>query len=328
MMDDWINIKTTFSTVIFVFVVCQLPLWSQVNPGPNHKAVLFNSTRNKCYTKGNAVLRVCPSINCQTSFQLSAKTPLTILDSSRLVKSSIWYKVNANGSLGYIESGEVVCRNNALTKPSQYTSQILEDDVNVRSGPGIEYQKSDQLKLASQCKILKEYPKEKLMGEYHPWYYIEYDHGRRKGYVYGKYVSDIPIHSKNRKIFLIAVSIGDYSHELNNLGIKDLFSSNGAKHLFQFYKSRQGGNLPPNQIVMLRDEHATVNNTLSKIRSITKMTDEDDVLIFYFSGHGDPNTLLFHDGHISHRDLLTILNESKSKTNLVITDACHSASLG
>ncbi len=110
------------------------------------------------------------------------------------------------------------------------------------------------------------------------------------------------------------------------------FPDDDAYQLYAFLKSPEGGALPDHQISLLIDEDATRANILQAMRSVFFRADENDVVLFYFSGHGLPGSFLpiDYDGvnnSLQHEEVREILKISKAKHKLVLADACHSGSL-
>lgn len=134
---------------------------------------------------------------------------------------------------------------------------------------------------------------------------------------------------KNQEVKIWAVIIGAarYSH-MPALRYTD----DDAYQIYAFLKSPEGGALPDNQLKLLIDEDATRGNILHAMRSIFLRADQNDVVLFYFSGHGLQGSFLpvDYDGYnnlLKHEEINNLLKASKAKHKLVIADACHSGSL-
>jgi hypothetical protein len=67
---------------------------------------------------------------------------------------------------------------------------------------------------------------------------------------------------------------------------------------------------------------------IKEILSLSKEIQEDDVLIFYFSGHGktydDKHYLVFSDGLIHTQEIIDLMEKINAKSKLIILDCCFS----
>ncbi len=80
----------------------------------------------------------------------------------------------------------------------------------------------------------------------------------------------------------------------------------------------------------------TRNNLLTALRAVANATDEDDLLLFYYSGHGDAEDgqsyLVARDGRraalsdtaVSLRRVEEILRSAKARGKIIVIDACRS----
>lgn len=133
--------------------------------------------------------------------------------------------------------------------------------------------------------------------------------------------------SQGVKIWAVVVGVGKYS-AMPSLK----FTDDDAFRFYSHLKSPEGGALPDNQIEILVDEGATRDNILKAMRKLFLQADDNDVVMFYFSGHGLEGCFLpvDFDGYnnkLRHDEIRQILKQSKAKHKLCIADACHSGSL-
>lgn len=129
------------------------------------------------------------------------------------------------------------------------------------------------------------------------------------------------------KIWAIIVGAARYTH-MPALRYTD----DDAYQVYAFLKSPEGGALSDKQVRLLIDEDATRGNVMTAMRSVFLRADENDVILFYFSGHGLPGAFLpvDYDGYnnkLEHKEIKEILAVSKAKHKLVLADACHSGSI-
>jgi hypothetical protein len=129
------------------------------------------------------------------------------------------------------------------------------------------------------------------------------------------------------KIWAVIIGAARYTH-MPALRYTD----DDAYQIHSFLKSPEGGALRDNQLRLLIDEDATRANVLAAMNSIFLKADRNDVILFYFSGHGLPGAFLpvDYDGYnnkLEHTDIKAILAKSDAKHKLVLADACHSGSI-
>lgn len=128
------------------------------------------------------------------------------------------------------------------------------------------------------------------------------------------------------KIWAVVVGVGSYEH-MPSLR----FTDDDAYQLFAFLKSPEGGALPDNQVRVLIDENATYRNILHTVKRVLHQADDNDVALFYFSGHGLESSFLpvDYDGtknELMHEEIRQLIDQSRAKHKVVIADACHSGS--
>ncbi len=129
------------------------------------------------------------------------------------------------------------------------------------------------------------------------------------------------------KVWVVLVGVSDYSAAKNAEGWSDLrYCHTDAKLIYDFVTSPKGGSLPKEQIKMLTNSEATKANVLKTCKEIYAKAFPQDLIIFYFSGHGGPNVFAAHDEVIEHSALQDIINNSKAGKRLCIADACYSGS--
>lgn len=129
------------------------------------------------------------------------------------------------------------------------------------------------------------------------------------------------------KIYAVIVGVGRYA-AMPSLRYTD----DDAFRFYSFLKSPEGGALPDDQIVILVDENATRENVLRAMRQYFLKADKNDVVLFFFSGHGLEGCFLpvDYDGFnnkLRHEEIKQIFLQSQAKHKLCIADACHSGTL-
>lgn len=129
------------------------------------------------------------------------------------------------------------------------------------------------------------------------------------------------------KVWAVVVGVSSYDH-MPVLRYTD----DDAYRFYAFLKGLEGGALPDEQVKVLIDEEATRENILSTLDDVLQQAGDQDLVIFYFSGHGLNGSFLpiDFDGYnnkLQHEELSERFNACKAKYKLVLADACHSGSI-
>lgn len=124
---------------------------------------------------------------------------------------------------------------------------------------------------------------------------------------------------KGGNIYAMVVGVSQYSNPQNNLS----YSHKDAAQVYKLLQSRTTSD----KAKMLLDNYATRANILTSCNDLFTKSQKDDILIFYFSGHGSYGGMVSHDAMVSFDDLKTIFKSSKAKHKIIIVDACHSGDM-
>lgn len=129
------------------------------------------------------------------------------------------------------------------------------------------------------------------------------------------------------KIWATIVGVSKYTYmpSLN-------YTDDDAYRMDAFLQSTKGGALDDNQIQLLVDEQATRKSILTAVQKSFAKADANDVVIFYFSGHGLDGSIIPIDfngyqNKILYQEIADIIKKSKAKQKIIITDACYSGSM-
>ncbi|HLP35512.1 tetratricopeptide repeat protein [Lacibacter sp.] len=148
---------------------------------------------------------------------------------------------------------------------------------------------------------------------------------------------------KKGNTYAVIVGISKYQ----NPGIRELrFANRDAQMFADYLQSSAGGTVPQDNIRLLIDSSATNAAVYNALSWLTETVQQDDLVYFYFSGHGDMESetarrlgflLAFNTprtNYINNAIRIEDLNyyantlSAKSKAKVIlITDACHSGTL-
>ncbi|MBL0056942.1 MAG: caspase family protein [Chitinophagaceae bacterium] len=149
--------------------------------------------------------------------------------------------------------------------------------------------------------------------------------------------------NSNPHVYALVVGISSYREK----DIPQLRFANRDAELFaEFLRSKAGGSVPEENIILLTDSAATTGAVYDAIYDLKNKCQAGDLVYFYFSGHGDlENTTIYKNGFLICYDsppvnyvrlslsidyLNDVANTLSAQTNanvVLITDACHSGKL-
>ena len=124
-----------------------------------------------------------------------------------------------------------------------------------------------------------------------------------------------------RTIHVLSVGICDYKY------ISDQTKSeNDARDFAALYRTHTGN------VTTLLGSQATRENILSSLRSCFSQAEEDDIVVFFFSGHGDKGGLCAYDTKgrstlVTYAEVQKAIGSCKAANKQLFIDACYSGGL-
>lgn len=120
------------------------------------------------------------------------------------------------------------------------------------------------------------------------------------------------------KVHLVSVGIADYPGTANDLSLpaKDAAS---VKWLYE-----KNSNAVTE---ILTNSSATKEAILSTIRTTFQYSSTDDIVVFFFSGHGYKGGLVAYDGYLSYEEIRQAMSVTHCKNKMIFADACFSGKM-
>ncbi len=145
-------------------------------------------------------------------------------------------------------------------------------------------------------------------------------------------------------IYAVVVGISQYAKGDNIPDLK--FAHRDAQEFANFLQSKSGGSVPTENIRLLLNENATLAAVYNALTWLTETCKKDDLVYFYFAGHGDKESQTIYDlgflltyntprpnyknNAVRIEDLNDYANTLSVRNNanvVLITDACHSGEM-
>jgi uncharacterized caspase-like protein len=121
------------------------------------------------------------------------------------------------------------------------------------------------------------------------------------------------------KLYAVCVGVSQYEQPRYNL----LYSHKDAIEMYNMLSLYA----PANRVKLLVNEQATRDNIIEQTDELFAQTMPEDVVIFFFSGHGEVGCFVTYDKLLLFRDLQRIFKKTRAKRKLIFADACYSGTL-
>lgn len=119
--------------------------------------------------------------------------------------------------------------------------------------------------------------------------------------------------------YVLCVGLDTYPDKVGRYRVKSLHvSANDAKVMKTVFAANGFSTS------VLTDSAATLEAVLRAMKYRFYPAKSDDMVVFYFSGHGADDGLLCYDDVLDNNAIVDILKHCKAKTKMVIVDACYS----
>lgn len=124
--------------------------------------------------------------------------------------------------------------------------------------------------------------------------------------------------STTAKTYVVAVGISDYPGADKDLRLP----ANDAAVIQYIYSQNSNA-----ETVLLTNCNAKKNTILSKLRSTFVKAYENDIIVFFFSGHGSKGFFCAYDSNIAYSEIRQIMALSKARNKMIFADACFSGKM-
>lgn len=119
-------------------------------------------------------------------------------------------------------------------------------------------------------------------------------------------------------IYLVSVGVADYPGYANDLRLP----VDDAHAISLVYEKNKKAT-----VVTLSDQYATRKTIKERMGQLFSRAGKDDIIVFFFSGHGTPNGLIAYDGTLTYDEIRKQFAKSKCTNKMVFADACFSGKL-
>lgn len=120
-----------------------------------------------------------------------------------------------------------------------------------------------------------------------------------------------------QKIYVLSIGVSNYQDQEINL-----YQTTKDAKAFKAVMEKQTKN-----VSILTSKNANHDNIMDKLRTICNRATAQDMIVFYFSGHGFAGGIVPYDKPLFYRELTQLFTASEAKLKVVYVDACHAGSV-
>lgn len=120
------------------------------------------------------------------------------------------------------------------------------------------------------------------------------------------------------KIYLVSVGISDYPGTKNDLRLPH---NDAATMQWLYNENKQAATK------LLMNDKATVSNVKAALRNMAAKATANDIVVFFFSGHGVKGGFVCYDGFLTYDVVASLISNCKSNNKMIFADACFSGAI-
>ena len=128
----------------------------------------------------------------------------------------------------------------------------------------------------------------------------------------------IPLGAGAQSIYLVSAGVSDYPGDSSDL----VRPAEDARAVHRLFKKNARATS-----VLLTDRNANKGRILTSARNLFAQAGTDDIVVFFFSGHGLPGGFVAYDEIIGYSEIRRVFAACKAKNKMIFADACFSGDL-
>ncbi len=121
-----------------------------------------------------------------------------------------------------------------------------------------------------------------------------------------------------QKVYLVSVGIADYPGVEHDLTLP----ANDAESIYQFYKTNSNASS-----VLLTNGDAKRSRVLLEAQRLFREAEQDDIVVFYFSGHGNKGGFFAYGDFLTYDDIRFLFAGCRARNKYLFADACFSGDI-
>lgn len=127
-----------------------------------------------------------------------------------------------------------------------------------------------------------------------------------------------PVALCGQNIYLLSVGVADYP----DTGMDLRLPVQDAMAIYRLYRTNRQA-----RAVLLADANATVQGITEAAERLYANASEDDIVVFFFSGHGVREGFVAQDGCLSYDEVRRIFRDCSARSKMIFADACYAGGI-
>ena len=128
----------------------------------------------------------------------------------------------------------------------------------------------------------------------------------------------IPLGAGAQSIYLVSAGVSDYPGDSSDL----VRPAEDARAVHRLFKKNARATS-----VLLTDRNANKGRILTSARNLFAQAGTDDIVVFFFSGHGTPGGFCAYDEVLEYPELRRVFSSCKAKNKMIFADACYAGDI-
>lgn len=120
------------------------------------------------------------------------------------------------------------------------------------------------------------------------------------------------------RIYLVSAGISDYPGTRSDLRLP----AKDAATIVRLYSRNSRA-----EYRQLLNSEATKGNILTALNALFAQAGEEDIVVFFFSGHGYPGGFVAYDGKLGYAEVRKAMARSRCRNKMIFADACFSGKI-
>ena len=128
----------------------------------------------------------------------------------------------------------------------------------------------------------------------------------------------LSVQVRAQKIFLVSVGVTDYPGSSIDLTLP----AQDARAMHRLYKTNANATS-----VVLTDSKAQRKRILQEAQKLFSKAGQNDIVVFFFSGHGYPGGFMAYDENLTYEDIRRLFSGCRARNKMIFADACFSGDI-